>query len=171
MSWGCAPHHSNGRNHETYVSAKQKEARQDPRFSCPHGNQGRTPGIGSPPRQGPQEPDSLGPTVSMETIKSKQDFERVFSRGRRYGSSLVRVTVLQGDENVHGRVAFVAAKRLGNAVFRNRCKRVLREAARMCGLPKDGADILMFATHGTHDASPAEVADALGRLLRKARVS
>ena len=107
----------------------------------------------------------------METIKSKQDFERVFSRGRRYGSPLVRVTVLRGDEATHGRVAFVAAKRLGNAVFRNRCKRVLREAALVCGLPKNGVDILMFATRGTHDASPAEVAEALGRLLHKARVA
>lgn len=107
----------------------------------------------------------------METIKSRKDFEKVFSCGRRYGHALVRVTVLRGSESQHGRVAFIAAKRLGNAVFRNRCKRVLREAARLCGLPKDGFDILLFATRGTHDVSPAEVATALGGLLRKARVA
>lgn len=104
----------------------------------------------------------------METIKSKQDFERVFKSGRRYNHPLVRTTVLSGGS---GRVAFVAPKRLGNAVYRNRCKRVLREAARMCGLPADGADIIMFATRSTHDARPAEVSSALARLLGKARVS
>ena len=107
----------------------------------------------------------------METIKSKKDFEKVFSCGRRYGHALVRVTVLRGYGAQGGKVAFIAAKRLGKAVFRNRCKRVLREAARLCELPKDGSYILLFATRGTHDASPAEVAAALGGLLHEARVA
>ena len=107
----------------------------------------------------------------METIKSRKEFEKVFSRGRRYGHRLVRVTVLRNDNEAHGKVAFVAAKRLGNAVFRNRCKRVLREAARSCGLPAQEADVILFATHATHNASPREVAAALGGLLGKARVA
>lgn len=107
----------------------------------------------------------------METIKSKRDFEKVFSRGRRYGHPLVRVTVLRGGEGEPGRVAFVAAKRLGNAVFRNRCKRVLREAARLCELPREGAQVILFATGRTHDSSPREVSEALAALLAKARVS
>ena len=107
----------------------------------------------------------------METIKSRKEFERVFSRGRRYGHPLVRVTVIRDDEAAQGRVAFVAAKRLGNAVFRNRCKRVLREAARECGLPAAGADVILFATRSTHASSPSEVAGALRGLLGKARVA
>lgn len=107
----------------------------------------------------------------METIKSKQDFEKVFSRGRRYGHPLVRVTVLRGDEDARGRVAFVAAKRLGNAVFRNRCKRVLREAARLCELPVAGAEVILFATRDTHASSPAEVAVAMRKLLAKAGIA
>lgn len=104
----------------------------------------------------------------METIKSRRDFEKVFSGGRRYGHPLVRVTVLRGDEDAPGRVAFVAARRLGNAVFRNRCKRVLRESARICGLPQAGSDVILFATRSTHDSSPAAVAAALGKLLSRA---
>lgn len=107
----------------------------------------------------------------METIKSKQDFERVFKGGRRYNHPLVRTTVLLVSDNRPGRVAFVAPKRLGNAVFRNRCKRVLREAARACGLPADGADVILFATRATHDAHPCEVAQSLGRLMERARVA
>lgn len=104
----------------------------------------------------------------METIKSKRDFEKVFSQGRRYNHSLVRMTLLRGDEGDRGKIAFVAAKRLGNAVFRNRCKRVLREAARACDLPANNAHIILFATWRTHDSSPAEVSKALGGLLVKA---
>ena len=106
----------------------------------------------------------------METIKSKRDFEKVFTRGRRYNHPLVRTTVLQVDDR-HGRLAFVAPKRLGNAVFRNRCKRVLREAARACGLPKDCADIILFATRATHDAKPNDVACALVQIMERAHLS
>ena len=107
----------------------------------------------------------------METIKSKQEFEKVFSRGRRYGHPLVRMTVFRVDKGLSddtGKVAFVAAKRLGNAVFRNRCKRVLREAARACGMPVEGTRALLFATRATHGASSAEVSEAIRILLKKA---
>ena len=104
----------------------------------------------------------------MKTIKSKRDFERVFSRGRRFHAQLLRIRVAASDEGAPSGVAFVAAKRLGNAVFRNRCKRVLREAARLCGLPGDGYDVLLFATSRTHDSSPEQVASSLRRLLKRA---
>lgn len=105
----------------------------------------------------------------METIKSKRDFERVFSRGRRYNDALLRIRVAP-REGAEGRVAFVAPKRLGNAVFRNRCKRVLREAARLCSLPADGCDVILFSTAQTHDSSPERVASSLRRLLGRAGV-
>ena len=104
----------------------------------------------------------------MKTIKSKQDFELVFSRGKRINNSLLRIRVARRDEGDTGRVAFVAPKRLGNAVFRNRCKRVLREAARECGLPLDGYDMILFSTKDTHDSSPSSIARSLRRLIQKA---
>lgn len=104
----------------------------------------------------------------MKTIKSKRDFERVFSRGRRFNDQLLRIRVAASDEGAPSGVAFVAAKRLGNAVFRNRCKRVLREAARLCGLPGDVYDVLLFATSRTHDSSPEQVASSLRKLLKRA---
>ena len=107
----------------------------------------------------------------METIKSKQDFERVFRSGRRVNHKLVRMTVLRPDEGGRSRVAFVAPKRLGNAVFRNRCKRVLREAARAAGLPLEGWDIILFATRATHDSRPEELVPAIERLLARAERS
>lgn len=104
----------------------------------------------------------------METIKSKRDFEKVFSRGKRLNDPLLRIRLAKLDEGDSARVAFVAPKRLGNAVFRNRCKRVLREAARVCGLPLEGYNVILFATKETHDSSPADVARSLNRLVKKA---
>ena len=106
----------------------------------------------------------------MKTIKSKQDFEKVFSRGKRVNHPLVRVTVLKRGDDEEGRVAFVAAKRLGNAVFRNRCKRVLRAAALSCELPRKGYDLILFSTKATHDVSSTEVSKALEGTLKRAGV-
>ena len=64
-------------------------------------------------------------------------------------------------------VAFVAPKRLGNAVYRNRCKRVLREAAHEAQLPKEGMNIILLATQDTHAAKTHDVAVCLEKLLRK----
>lgn len=103
----------------------------------------------------------------METIKSRREFEEVFSGGKRVNSRLVRATVLKCDGGDLGKVAFVAPKRLGNEVYRNRCKRVLREAARACGLPMQGSKVILFATRATHDSTPQDVSVDMRSILRR----
>ena len=105
----------------------------------------------------------------MRTIKSKQDFEQVFTQGSRFNHPLVRmiVCISQGGGK-DGRVAFAAPKRIGNAVARNRSKRVLREAARRLDYPLQGYDIILFATPKTRNASPSEMASALLSLMKRA---
>ena len=104
----------------------------------------------------------------MKTIKSKREFDEVFSSGKRVNHRLVRATVLKDDEGGLGKVAFVAPKRLGNAVYRNRCKRVLREAARANGLPLDGAKVILFATRNTRDASGEDLTNAVKQIKSRA---
>ena len=103
----------------------------------------------------------------MKTIKSKRDFERVFIEGRRANASRVRIIYMKDDGADTGRVAFVAAKRLGNAVYRNRCKRLLREASRACGLPTDSWSVILFATRKTHDAQYDDIICDLRELMRR----
>jgi len=68
---------------------------------------------------------------------------------------------------MRGRVMFVAGKKLGNAVVRNRCKRVMREAARHAGAPWPGFDVAVMARIGTATAGRDELTSALDRLLAK----
>ena len=108
----------------------------------------------------------------MKTIKSRQDGELVFCLGRRYNHPVILMTfcdwVGYGDS---GWVAFVGAKRLGCAVVRNRSKRVMREAARSCGFPVAGYDIILFATPKTRVSSPQEMDKALRSLMKRAGVA
>ena len=68
----------------------------------------------------------------MEIIKSSSDITRVFKEGKRFGRGSNMVLVLE-NEKQHGkpgRVAFVAGKKLGNAVWRNMANRRMRAAYR-----------------------------------------
>ena len=74
----------------------------------------------------------------MKTIKSKRDFESVFSRGKRINNSLLRLRVARREEGETGKIALVAPKRLGHAVHRNKCKHILVAAALKRMLVKAG---------------------------------
>lgn len=81
------------------------------------------------------------------TVKSHEDVDRLFTHGERTFGKMVMARIAKTPEgrDHSGRVAFIAGKRLGNAVLRNRCKRVMREAVRMAGGPWPGYDVAFIA--------------------------
>ena len=69
------------------------------------------------------------------------------------------------------RFAFSASRRVGNAVKRNRAKRVLREAVRWhLGEIEPGWDCLFIARAQTPDAAFADVEAAVSQLLTRAQL-
>ena len=60
------------------------------------------------------------------------DFERVYKQGRRHFSANITVFYLRRPEGDGMRVGFTVGRTLGGAVDRNRMKRRLREAVRLC---------------------------------------
>lgn len=79
-----------------------------------------------------------------EILRDKRDFNNVYSKGRSYANKNLVLYVLD-DERYNGKIGFAAGKKLGNAVVRNRVKRLLREAYRLNkkNLRSDRAIILM----------------------------
>lgn len=108
----------------------------------------------------------------MSTIKSNKEVDRLFKEGKRVSHPLVVTLISETPEkrDLYGRVAFVAGKKLGNAVFRNRCRRVLRETVRRLGGPWPGYDIVLISRRDTATASPESLDRALKRNLIKAGV-
>lgn len=59
-----------------------------------------------------------------------KDFRRLYARGRSAAGGFVAVYMLPNKRGVN-RAGFTAGKRLGNAVARNRAKRLMRESYRL----------------------------------------
>lgn len=103
---------------------------------------------------------------TLRTLTAKRDFDRVFRVGVRGGSETVRV-VAAYSRDPEGHVAFVASKRIGNAVVRNRSKRVLRAVARDVGFSVAGFDVVLLATPKTATASHGEIMGDLKRVAAR----
>jgi len=84
----------------------------------------------------------------MDIIKSSSDITNIFTQGRRIQTPYLTFIVLEQRDCTTkggGRVAFVAGKRNGNAVWRNASKRRMREICRIIEGPWDGYDVVFVA--------------------------
>ncbi|MDQ6653249.1 MAG: ribonuclease P protein component [Acidobacteriota bacterium] len=64
-------------------------------------------------------------------LRASQDFQKVYRKGTRYESALMTAFVLPNNLS-HNRFGITASRKaLGNAVHRNRAKRLLRETFRL----------------------------------------
>lgn len=109
----------------------------------------------------------------MDTIKSSRDVETVFRCGRRAAHPVLIALVNPTSEGrgLNGRVAFIAGKRLGNAVRRNRAKRVLRGAVARAGGPWRGFDVALIARESTADVPAVKLDEALKDVLARSGVA
>lgn len=101
----------------------------------------------------------------MRTIRSAAEIDGLFREGTRVSHPLLLVLAKRSGV-ASGRVVFVAGRKLGNAVARNRAKRVLREALRRAGGPWPATDMALIARPGTGAAAPRELDEALEKARR-----
>ena len=106
------------------------------------------------------------------TIKSSADISLLFSQGKRFSTPFLTVIVLKRNnqhdhELLHGRVAFIAGKKQGNAVWRNAAKRRMREICRASGGPWKGYDVIFLAKSGIMKADYSKVLAACADAVKK----
>jgi len=141
------------------IPALEHKAQTHPRLSGALPYQERQGDHSPPPRQGPQTPGRLGFPRAFRLVKRPQ-FLACYERGRRHHSKGFILFVLEQPAPAsHWRLGLAVSRKTGNAVIRNRVKRLLREFFRLHGpVIPGGIDIV---------AVPKKHLDAAGLTLDK----
>jgi ribonuclease P protein component len=101
-------------------------------------------------------------------LTSTIDFKRVRRNGNSYAHPLT-VLVANPNNRSASRFGITAGKALGNAVHRNRAKRLLREALRPhLSIISGGWDVVLVARPALLEADWPEIREAVVGLLRLA---
>jgi len=103
---------------------------------------------------------------SESTLRSQRDFTRVYNKGKSQGSRYV--VILYRKNNLgYTRTAFVASKKVGNSVMRNRARRLMKEAYRnLKGSVASGYDVVFVARSTVTEAKEYEVEKVMRSALR-----
>ena len=102
-----------------------------------------------------------------DVLRNQADFDAVYKRGRSIGDKYVVVIYLKNHLD-HNRTGFLASKKVGNSVKRNRARRLMRESFRhiKSDIPQ-GYDIVIIARNTISGRSFHEVDRSLRNALRR----
>lgn len=101
-------------------------------------------------------------------LKKSNDFQRVRQHGTAFAHPFVVLIVLPNQQD-NIRVGITTGKSIGNAVKRNRAKRILNAAmTKFIPQIKPGQDIVLLARRSANELKSTELQQILNYLLDKA---
>ena len=117
------------------ISTKQPPPRKETRVSCENGDQERTQRNQTPPGKRTQAINSSSlldfSLPKQARLRKPGEFRLVYAEGKRFEGRLMTVFIIPSNTPFQ-RLGITASKKgVGNAVQRNRAKRLLREAFRL----------------------------------------
>ena len=100
------------------------------------------------------------------TLKRNCDFRRIYARGKSAVSPALVVYFMRNHTGKN-RVGFTTSKKIGNAVTRNRARRILKEGLRRV-MPdiNTGYDFVLVARNKTKYLKSTDISAALTTLLK-----
>ena len=104
------------------------------------------------------------------TLRKQSDFSRVYKHGKSKGCRFA-VILYRRNGLRFTRTAFVASKKVGNSVERNRSRRIMRAAYRSLeSRVKSGYDIIFVARAPITESKEPEVERQLKKTLKSAGI-
>lgn len=104
-------------------------------------------------------------------LRLKSSYKTVFAKGKSFpGKYVVIYIYLHNDDNIR-KFGFIASKKVGNSVQRNRARRLMREVVRI-NLPAitEGVEIICIARPGIKGVSYFEVEKTMIQIFKRAKV-
>lgn len=103
-------------------------------------------------------------------IKNDYEFRRAYNKGKSFVTPLLVVYCLRRKQSCV-RVGITTGKKIGNAVHRNRARRVIRESCRhLMPEMEQGWDIVFVARARTAEVKQQSVEKDMHSLLKKAGI-
>ena len=106
--------------------------------------------------------------LRAQRLRQRQEFARVYRRGRPYRSELLIMRALRTNEPL-SRFGFTVSRAVGNAVTRNRVRRRMREAIGSLRIAP-GWDLVFNSRVNIAQASYAQIREAIRILLERAEL-
>lgn len=109
--------------------------------------------------------------LKKEVLRNSKDFSRIYARGKSVGDRYVVLFFLKNGLD-YNRTAFLASKKVGNSVQRNRARRLMRQCWREHSekLPQ-GYDFIIIARSTINGRKCQEVAVSVDNALRRSRLT
>lgn len=103
-----------------------------------------------------------------QRLRRRAEYVAVQSNGAKvHGRHVLAIARRRSDSTLAGRLGLTVTKKVGNAVVRNRIKRLLKEWLRHHGWVPTGWDVVLVAKDSAaRQLHPSDFADDLTRILR-----
>ena len=108
--------------------------------------------------------------MKAQTLKLNRDFKRLYSKGESFVSPAL-VTYVQKNKKNNLRIGITTSKKIGTAVQRNRCRRIIKAAFSNINEEQiHGADIVFVARTTTGFLKSTDIERCMREHLKKAGV-
>lgn len=100
-------------------------------------------------------------------LRNQKDFNTLYNKGKSVGGRYV-VLFYRKNGKSYTRKAFLASKKVGNAVRRNRARRLMKESYRLIeGNLKPGYDIILIARNTINNTKCADVKKSIEAAMKR----
>lgn len=108
--------------------------------------------------------------LKKNVLRNKKDFSSIYKHGKSFGDKYV-VLFFKKNNLSYNRTAFLASKKVGNSVKRNRARRLMKEAYRLSEIDlQNGYDFIIIARATIDNQKYKNVRKSLESVFRRAKV-
>ena len=106
--------------------------------------------------------------LKRDILRRKEDFDLIYKKGRSVGERYIVLFYMKNGLS-YNRIAFLASKKVGNSVKRNRARRLMKENYRFLGENiREGYDLIFIARNTINGKKAGDVGKSMNRAVSKA---
>lgn len=108
--------------------------------------------------------------LKPNVLRRDKDFTAIYKKGKSVGERYI-VLFYRKNRLPYNRTAFLASKKVGNSVIRNRARRLMKESYRDLEMSlKPGYDLIMIARNTICGLKCAEVKKSMESAFNKSKI-